>query len=61
MSECDRCGDPLTDADKDTAGHYRDYCRGCIRELAASSDRERRPPAQWLRETDAPEGWDDGE
>lgn len=32
MSECDDCGEPLTDRDKNSAGHYRDRCLECIRE-----------------------------
>ena len=33
---CDDCGEPLTNADKNAAGHYRDRCVSCIEAAAAS-------------------------
>lgn len=39
MTTCDECDGPLTDADKNAAGHYRDRCLACLRDAAA--DRER--------------------
>lgn len=36
MSTCDECGDELQNRDKDTAGHYRDKCIGCVTRLAES-------------------------
>lgn len=36
---CDECGDPLGDADKNAAGHFRDRCAGCIDAAAAGRDR----------------------
>jgi len=35
---CDACGDALTDADKNTAGHYRDRCLECIAADATLGD-----------------------
>ena len=34
MSECERCGTALTNADKNSAGHYRDRCTDCLAEAA---------------------------
>jgi len=59
MTDCQRCGDTLTDADKDNRGWYRDHCRDCLAQLSDAQDGENRPPAQWIRETPAPEGWDE--
>jgi len=33
---CDDCGDALTEADRNPGGRYRDRCRACIEEAAAS-------------------------
>lgn len=38
MSTCDTCGDDLTDADKNAAGHYRDDCMDCIQDKATLGD-----------------------
>lgn len=58
MPACD-CGSEIDR--KNEAGHYRDQCWDCIEAVAAEAEpasAENRPPAQWLRETDEPEGWD---
>ena len=61
MTKCDRCGEDLTDEDKDNRGWFRDHCRDCISDLAWDiNTSERREPAQWLNETPTPEGFHDG-
>jgi len=54
VPECD-CGTEITT--KNAAGHYRDRCAECIDDAAPDVGRERRDPATWLAEEDAPEGW----
>jgi len=34
MSDCEACDAALVEADKNSAGHYRDRCAGCLAEAA---------------------------
>jgi hypothetical protein len=40
MPECERCGDDLVDdRDKNSAGHWRDRCIPCMREMSPEERR----------------------
>lgn len=44
LPDCERCGDAMSAANKNTAGHYRDKCWSCIRAVAAPEDPRREEP-----------------